>query len=406
MRKFILLNILLVLTSITYAQIKQISEVDYRRNSLYSLMISDTTQRYDWRIRQQFLEIPTPDKYNDSDLSVKFIMGGKRKVKQRDVEEFLTKNNIASHLVANWFNRDPFTGICNLEKVKSRGLYSASESDKLIASYTVRGKSKLEDSGEDLIANTFVIVNYIHYEDKEKQGEIAGIILGILFSAAQATGNAMGYNTGNTDWGQNMMQLMQTLKGFKVKISTQLYRLEWNEEIAYEFFSKMYTEKPDVTKKKYFETHRNIFKLTYVGEQRSSGSEVSFLGVNLDEPSEMIRKAVARAIDENIANLQKNFESFKVKVPLSSIAPLSAQIGKKEGVTEKSVYEVLEPQVKENGKIVYKRVGTVKPIKGIIWDNRYMAAEEGADGSTIGYTAFKKITGDNFTPGMLLREIK
>ena len=41
----------------------------------------------------------------------------------------------------------------------------------------------------------------------------------------------------------------------------------------------------------------------------------------------------------------------------------------------------------------------------MIWDNRYMAAEECAPNATIGATTFKKISGGDFFPGMLIREI-
>ena len=79
-----------------------------------------------------------------------------------------------------------------------------------------------------------------------------------------------------------------------------------------------------------------MFKLKYVGSQHSDGSNTSFLGINLDEPQQMVRKACQRAIDENIASLQKNFDQFKVNTPLISVSPLKAYIGLKEGVTEKS----------------------------------------------------------------------
>jgi len=42
----------------------------------------------------------------------------------------------------------------------------------------------------------------------------------------------------------------------------------------------------------------------------------------------------------------------------------------------------------------------------MIWDNRYMAKEEGAPGSELKYTTFKRISGRDFYPGMLIREIK
>lgn len=145
--------------------------------------------------------------------------------------------------------------------------------------------------------------------------------------------------------------------------------------------------------------------MKYIGMQKSSGKDVSFLGVNLDDPEQMVRKACQRAIDENIASLQKNFEVFKVKTPLVSVEPICAQIGMKEGVTEDSRFEVLEAVMKDD-KVEYKKVGELKPVPGLIWDNRYMAKEEGAAGAGLGQTTFKKTSGRDFYPGMLIREIK
>ena len=85
---------------------------------------------------------------------------------------------------------------------------------------------------------------------------------------------------------------------------------------------------------------------------------------------------------------------------------MEAKIGKKEGITENSLFEVLERVKDENGKITYKKIGEVKPVPNLIWDNRYMAEEEMAQGATLGCTTFKKVKGGDFIPGCLIRQIK
>ena len=265
----------------------------------------------------------------------------------------------------------------------------------------------VEDAGEELIHNTFVIVNDIRYEDKEKAGQIAGMVFQILFAVAGGVASGLsGTNVTSTfnDMGDSMNQLMQTLKGFQVNVKTHLYRLEWDEATAAEFYDKMYTEEYDEKKKNYFDTHRSLFKLQYVGSQTSSGKDVSFVGVNLSDPDEMIRKACVRAIDENVANLARNFEPFKIKERITSVNPIQAPVGKKEEITDKTKFEVLEPTLKD-GKMTYRRVAVIKPLKGMIWDNRYMAVEEGAAGSTLNATTFTKVSGGQIVKGMLIREI-
>lgn len=78
----------------------------------------------------------------------------------------------------------------------------------------------------------------------------------------------------------------------------------------------------------------------------------------------------------------------------------------KEDISETSRFEVLERSITKTGKIEYKRVGVIRPVKGKIWDNRYWASEEKTKESVLGATTFSKVSGDEFYPGMLIREIR
>lgn len=384
----------------------QETEGDYRRSSIYSVLVNHTDQQFASEIKEAFLQIPVPDKFNDHNLSVKVLnidkklSGANSQKENTDITEFLQSNNIASRLVARWFNRDYFTGECNMELVKERGLYNANEFDKQLANRSARGIAMLQDAGEDLIGNTFVIVNDIRYVDKNKGAKTAGGILKALGSIAAAY---TGTNIDNlTD---NIGDMVETIKGFTVKINTFLYKLDWNDEQAALFYQEQYAAKPDKTKHDKFEAARGNYKLKYVGKVESSGGTTSFMGINEDEPVVMVRKACQRAIDENVVDLQRNYEEFRTKTPLLSVEPLTAYVGMKEGVSAKSKFEVLEVVEMENGTHKYNRVGVIEPIESLIWDNRYMAEEEGAMGATLGYTTFRKISGKDFSKGMLIREM-
>lgn len=77
----------------------------------------------------------------------------------------------------------------------------------------------------------------------------------------------------------------------------------------------------------------------------------------------------------------------------------------KEGVSPTSKFEVLETVEMEDGSRKYNRVGIIEPVPNMIWDNRYMAEEEGAVGATLGFTTFKVVSGKNFAKGMLIKEM-
>ncbi len=367
MKRFIIIQLLAVVFA-AQIQAQGDGEIKYRRSSLYSMMINHEGREFGDEIKDVFLKIPVPDKYNNHDLSVKVIYTSEKKLDKNheEIDEFIRNNGIASRMVGRWFNRDYMTGICDVELVKERGLYNASELDKALASKTQRGNALLEDAGEDLIGNTFLIVNDIRYIDRSKGSSVwGGIVKGLGAAAAIYTGE-----TSYMDLGNSTGDMVASYKGFKVNIDTYLYQLVWDEETATKFYTQYYTDKDN------------------------------------KEPQQMVRKACQRAIDENIASLQKNFDQFKVNTPLISVSPLKAYIGLKEGVTEKSKFEVLEAELSKEGKMTYKRVGVIQPKENLIWDNRYMASEEQAYGSDFGFTTFRKVSGGDFYPGMLIREIK
>lgn len=317
------------------------------------------------------------------------------------ITKFLKDNNVASRLVGRWFNRDIYTGACDMELVKERGLYNATEFDRQLAKHSARGMALLQDAGEDLIGNTFVVVNDIRYIDKSKGSKTVGSIFKVLGQVAAAYTGVDSYK----DLGDNLGDIAESLKGFSVRINTFLYRLDWNQDQANLFYQEQYGVGADAAKKQNFEKARPNYHLKYVGKVESQGGTTSFLGIKEDEPIMMVRKACQRAIDENVVDLQRSYEEFRTKTPLLTAEPLTAYIGKKEGVTAKSRYEVLEVVLLENGSHKYKKVGEIQPIEGQIWDNRFMATEEGAVGSNLNYTTFRAISGKNFAKGMLIREI-
>lgn len=381
-------------------------ENQYRRSSIYSVLVNHTEQQFASEIKEAFLQIPVPDKFNDHNLSVKVLtldkkLSGARSEKENPViTEFLQNNKVASRLVARWFDRDCYTGKCDMELVKERGLYNATEFDKQLALRSARGMAMLQDAGEDLIGNTYVLVNDIRYVDKNQRAKTASSILKGLGSIA---GAFAGVNIDNlTD---QIGDMVETIKGFSVRINTFLYKLDWSQEQANLFYRSQYGDGKDMTKKTNFDNARANYTLKYVGKVESKGGTTSFLGIKEEQPIIMVRKACQRAIDENIVDLQRNYEEFRTKTPLVSVEPLTAFIGKKEGVSEDSKYEVLEVVEMENGKHKYNRVGVIQPMPNLIWDNRFMAEEEGAMGATLGKTTFKVVSGKDFAKGMLIREM-
>lgn len=384
-------------------------EIKYRRSSLYSMMLEHTNEKFYEEIRDAFMKLDVPDKFNDHDLSVKYVTMNKKNGIDTDdrISNYLKKNQVAKRMVSKWFNRDKSNGAFNVELIKDRGLYGANALEIQKAMLTIRGKSMLEDAGEELIGNTFVLVNNITYIDKERNAEIAASVFAALANIAGAIFGAGGIGDMVKSVAQLGQAISKTIAGFTVKTTTYLYQVEWNEEIANTFYNLYYYDANhiDMAKKAAFEADTTLFKLKYVGKYTANSQKTVMRG--LFAPEEVFKKVLTRAIDKNIVELQKEFDVFKVKIPITTISPvIKAPVGLKEGVSKNSKFEVLEVVFNENtGKTNYKRVGVIKPVR--IWDNRYMAMEEGSEDADLGATTFEKVssTGE-FREGMLIREIK
>ena len=320
------------------------------RSSLCSMLIKHTEDEYADQIERQFLQIPTDDKFNDHNLSVR-VATVNYDVDNSDVDSFVERNKIASRLVGKWFNRNKLTGECDLNMIRSRGLYDASAIDHEIASHSLLGQNLIADAGEELIGHTYLLMHDITYINKGHRSSFWGDVVGAavtLGTAAAGLDSDLASSLGTLG---NMT--VSSLKGFKVRVHTRLYRLVWDKETSDRFFATHYKAEGFPSAPEIFDADRGQYHLEFVGYVTSKGSDTSFLGINENQPELMIRKACARAMEENVADLQKKFPQFRIKTILTATSPaITARIGSKEGVTAASKFEVLECQIKD-GRTTY-----------------------------------------------------
>ena len=308
---------------------------------------------------------------------------------------------IARDIVAKWFNRSSKGGF-NMNLIKERGFYDASALDVVKAQASKRGLDLLADAGEELIGKTFVLINEFKYTDKAEVAEkTSGWLNAIGTIADYAGASNVSTVTTLTSAGATVAG-----KGYIVKTNAHLYQLVWDEETAAIFYNDYWADDKTITpaKKKAFD-ESTIFKLKYIGTD-TSWSDIQSTVFTSKSDEQLIERATVKAIDRVIVKLQKNHDQFKTKTPLYTVDPLTAKVGLKEGITKKSTFDVLEQVEDENGKTQYVKVGVVKvDSKYPIWDNTYGAQEENPN-STVDRTYFKKVSGKDFFPGMLLVQKK
>lgn len=404
----------------------------YRRSSLYTVLMKHSAFKYGEAIDSAFMAMPTPDKFNCHDLAIRSFESSavkqkkkgkyKQEVNARDIDAFIRDQDVARGLVAKWFNRCPETGTFDMRLIQERGNYDASQADINLADQSARGRAMLADAGEELIGKTFLLVNDITFVDKgEKSAKAGGWLRALGAVAGAVTGDSS-----ISSIGDSAAKLVNEIDGFSVNITSYLYRLDWNDEVAGTFYVLYWNDPsaPDPARRMAFDT-TNLFRLTYVGQTSTSAANLSSKSLSAKSKESQMLKVCTRAIDKSIVQLQRDFDEFKVNVPLYRInddGTVDVQIGLKEGLNARSQFDVLMPAETEDGRMVYEKVGRIQPIAGRIWDNRFGADEDAealaADGKsaeaeddqagdvTLTASTFKVLSGAHrIVPGCLVREV-
>lgn len=450
------LSFLFVNISDLTAQIsaEELNEMQYRRSSLHLLLIESEEFPMKDIVIDAYYNTPFPDNYNDHRIDLVSFNPNRYPVTQEERDEFIAEYNemgdtepipeghdealievieslekesphvaafmrdmflgafdapiqtmkffedkkIANKLVAKWFNRKD-DGSFDMNLIGERGHYNASQMDAHIAAGTVRGLASLADAGEQLLQNTFVVVNKLHFISNEVT---ASVIRDIALKAAERI---------ESEFGRAMAEVAanalyeNSKEGYSVYAIAALYQLEWNDSVAAVFYNDYWMSEDNICKerKEKFD-NTDLFKLNLIGGQTARGRVVFAAGRSQEE---VIETVTIRTIDNVFAKLQKEFDVFKPMVPLLTSNPITAKIGKKEGLTGGETFEVFEQVLNpETGLTEFETVGTIRVNRREIWDNRFNAGEgidpdEDVDPER-DRTTFRG-SSRRFHPGMLIR---
>ena len=373
------------------------STIAYRRSSIYTMMVQDPSRPFSNVIAKTFADSPLPEKFNDHDLNEKVITANSSGDQYSNIYNYLNTNAIARELVAKWFNRSA-KGTFDMNLIGSRGNYNATQADAKIASMTARGNAMLADAGEELIGNTFIVINDFKYTNKEEVANKAKVGLKLLGGISTLAGGPDLTNVTTIA----SAGLTVAGKGYIIKNTSYLFRLVWNEEVAAQFYQNYWIDESnfDPAKKTAFE-NSNLFTLKYIGYENAIADLQSSAFTNKSE-EQLITRATIKSVNAGISKLQRKFEEFRTKTPLYTADPLTAKIGLKEGLEPGDMFEVLEAVQDPSGKVVYNRKGIIR-VDNEIWDNRLDGEELNTAPVGNQYTVFKGA--GNYYTGMLIRQI-
>ncbi len=303
--------------------------------------------------------------------------------------KFFNTNHVPELIVAKWFAYDPSKEQSwDLSVVEDRGNYNFTPDELKRAATDAEVQRKIADTGFNMISNTYVMAVNLRFRSYQA-------------IVAEASAMAQGLGLGNMGKLASAAASAAAGDGYTVQAVSDLYRLKWNPDIADKFATQIMEKNAtldDLIK-------AGICELEYVGSEKSSSNIRQSLFS--DKPiSQLVERATARAIDEAIIKLQNGHEEFRTVFPIlgGDGEVIYAPIGTKESLNEKDEYEILEAREDKDGKTTYKSVGTVKAVKGKIWNNAYGAEEEVNENSkatdedraalNYGYSQFKGKKGD------------
>lgn len=379
----------------------QYDSARYDRPSLCLMMVARQEMAFSIEIEEVFRNMDMPERFNDHSLGVRvFKVPQDGKPVLDAIISFSEHAEIAKKMVSKWFDRDKASGCFNTHLIQERGLYNATIPDALVAMQTIRGQAVLADAGEKLISRTFLVVNEYKYKktySSKKDNSSQEISKDQLDISNQQEMDA--YNEQLHGGGR-------LLSEFSINCTSYLFQLDWTEDVSGTFYHDYYfsCSEPTPEKIEAFKQDKKLFRLSYVGMYSDKLSEKNTH--HLTTPK-LVKKVCVRITDRNIAKLQHQFPQFRIKASLQASEEneniFKAYVGLKEDIKPSSSFEVLEPELLEDGTYTYKRVGVIQPIDGRIWDNRFMATDEIEQ--ELDATYFKQISGGQLYPGLLIREM-
>lgn len=280
------------------------------------------------------------------------------------IDKYLANEKVANALVAKWHNKKgtpegSYDWDNNLEVIAEYGLVGLTEEDKAMINENNGSLVSAAQSCEnDLVSNTYVVVNrYSFLSGKELFEELSAPLVAQLAGANPLV--AVGI--------QKTLDIMKKkyVTGYFVRCHAYLFQLEAFDMT--DFWTKYENPKSFAVAN---------YKLNYLGKSEGRAR------ARKADDGNVLALAMQRATDKCYADLQHDFEQFRPFYMLHDIeGQLGSYIGTKEGVTEKTAFDVYESKYVLDKKTnvtrqELKKVGSLKVEKNGVWDNNVGEGED------------------------------
>jgi hypothetical protein len=279
--------------------------------------------------------------------------------REKEFARCLDSLNVGLQQLSAWFNRKA-DGTMDMDLVHFRGEYNATDEALHTAAATKRGREELRNMGEALIANTYIMLcdyTNVRYERSSSDFHYyESLIYLYVFRIAEPD-----------------------------KLVSAVYDC-WIDE----------GDLPEVKRQKKARFDSIKVKLELVRTvRRNVGSGGLSSGESAVSVDDLYTSMVHSCYNVSMDYLSKKDDSFGVQAPVYSVSPITAKIGKKEGLQTGQRYGIYESVMKK-GKVKQVRRGYALATAKIT-DNR-----QATDGSTEP-SQFLQVSGQRIAPGMTLR---
>ncbi|MFW5781611.1 MAG: hypothetical protein ACOCXD_03515 [Bacteroidota bacterium] len=300
---------------------------NYDRISLSWMMAYSIYDPFLNDLKSSFAQIDHGDKFFKNEIDNVFIERREKReqgsyLNKESIVSGLEQQNISRQIISHWYNRRS-DGKMDMDLVHERGLMNATDADVLKQELTKRGLRESMDYGNRLISKSYVVV--------------------LDFIEAERIPN---------DYGG----------GYIVKVSAHVFKLNFTEEekkMIYDSWIMEGDSEEEVKRKnELFATIspqlKHVKKIEYFSE---SSLNTSYKKLSRKEHFNALAQEAA---NQTIFRIERELNEFRVITSLYSVKPLSAKIGKKEGLKVDDRYFVYEH--------IYKpRTNTIKEVRrGVI----------------------------------------
>ncbi len=316
------------------------------------------------------------------------------------------ENEIAHQLIRKWWSISDAGEVSDTLLFKL-ACYSATQNQANASAETVLGAqvSLFNELADATMANTFVAFSKVDFYSSEP---IAAFTKNVMLKIGEVAGTSTLTDIAAIATYEKMKQ------GYTAFTNALLYKLQWNDSIANEFY-KIWTDASHIDMAKF---NAMEFHLDFVGGTNSKATCIPKKADKGKEVSHMVQKTIHRALNNQFAKMQNAYEEFRPMVPVLGIdakGGIIADMGTKEGIKVGDSFRLYEPFVNEKGITKYKYVGIVKVVKwqgeqfvNGVWDNENIdnaasADLEGVNVEAIG-THLSKFK--NATPSMFVKKGK